>query len=593
MSSFFVSSDKVKVGQTSVSIPSENGLNYRPGGKIDIFIPPTSKFVDLSQSKLKFNVSMAFPTQTATSGAQRLQLDAETGLHSLIRSVRIFTGRKTALLEEIEGYDVLTALRFDYETNQNLQNKRVLTDGATGYDPACRGNQGTTKTLAGNVHSNPWFDKVLSNTSQTASFATADPALSASSSGDFKVVTGELELNTGLFRNNAVFPTVLTDGLFIEILLQDSQKVFRQLDSTTRDRRLHLNPLFHSLNGSDTTGGTSGSWANGAAMTSFYIDGEVNNMTSLPVCPLVVGQNIAFVNATNGSLTGSGTISQLEFYTGAAYGRSKIKVTCSAITNNTGINISVAIPYLVVNQTSEQGTSYNPTYTVSDVEMVVEHIQVPDGYEQSMLGMMKEGGTINYDYRSFTNYRYSQTAGDLVANIRLPLIESRATAILCVPTDATVYSSAQALSCSNTYLVNEESGDYINRSSRSGLVGIADEIQDYQLIYDGRINPSRRVDCSKISSRVSISQQWLIEAEKALAMADIEPLSFLGFQDNFFLGRALALGRNSVYDARGKDFNLQVNYTGSTAPVKNKLWMNFCSHIRRMEIKNGGITVMV
>jgi len=113
-------------------------LDYRPGGRIDLYIPPTSKFVDLSQTKLKMNVSIAMPSDTLGEVC-RLQLDAETGLHSLIRSVRVFTGRKTALLEEIEGYDVLTALRFDYEKNQNMVNKRVLTDGATGYDPACRG----------------------------------------------------------------------------------------------------------------------------------------------------------------------------------------------------------------------------------------------------------------------------------------------------------------------------------------------------------------------------------------------------------------------------------------------------------------------
>ena len=50
-------------------------------------------------------------------------------------------------------------------------------------------------------------------------------------------------------------------------------------------------------------------------------------------------------------------------------------------------------------------------------------------------------------------------------------------------------------------------------------------------IYDGKINPSRKVDVSKISSRTSISQQWVIEAEKALAMSNIEPLSFLKFQE--------------------------------------------------------------
>ena len=50
MSGFFTSSDKIKVGQTSVAVPAENGLDYKPGGRIDLFIPPTSKFIDLSQT---------------------------------------------------------------------------------------------------------------------------------------------------------------------------------------------------------------------------------------------------------------------------------------------------------------------------------------------------------------------------------------------------------------------------------------------------------------------------------------------------------------------------------------------------------------
>ena len=102
------------------------------------------------------------------------------------------------------------------------------------------------------------------------------------------------------------------------------------------------------------------------------------------------------------------------------------------------------------------------------------------------------------------------------------------------------------------------------------------------------------MDVSKISSRTSISQQWVIEAEKSLAMANIEPLSFLKFQENFFIGRALALGRNAVYDARGKDFSLQVEYTKSgSPPTKAHLWNNFVSHVRRLEIKNGSLQVMV
>lgn len=587
MSSFFVSSDRIQVGQTDVSVPAENGLDYKPGGKIDLYIPPTSKFVDLSQSRLQMKVKLSIPTLSATSGAMRLQLDDKIGLHSLIRSIRVFSGRKTALLEEIEGYDILTALRFDYESNDNLRKKRALTEGATVYDPACRGTLGTTKTELGNCFSNPYYSKIEGSPTLTASF-TSD------SSNDFEEVKAELHLNTGLFRNEAVFPALLTDGIFIEILLQDSKRVFRKLDSVNEFRKLRLNPMFHSVNGSDSGSATNGSFEDGDTTTSFYVTRD-NNQTSVGTFPFVVGQKFTLASYTGTVVNGSvGTITQIEQDTSASLGTSKTKITCSEITSNLGFTVggSNASRVFMVDKTPDEASTYNPDLTISDVALIVKQIQVPDGYEQSMMNMMKEGGTINYDYRSFTNYRYSQLLGDNVANIRLPLMESRASSILCIPTDASNYSAQQLLSCSTTYVENEDTFDVINRSARSGLVGISDELQEYQFIYDGKINPSRKVDVSKISAKNSISQQWCIESEKALAMADIEPLSFMNFQGNFFIGRALALGKNAVYDARGKDFNLQLEYTGGDQ-TKNKLWNNYVSHIRRLVIRQGSIGVQV
>lgn len=586
MSSFFVSSDKIQVGQTDVSIPSENGLNYKAGGKIDLYIPPTSKFIDLSQSRLKFNVSFALPT--GNNNKMRVQLDDKIGLHSLVRAIRIFTGRKTAILEEIEGYDILTALRFDYETNDNLRKKRAMTEGATTYDPACRGTLGTTKNGLSNCFSNQYFSKVEGDS------PTLSTSFTASADNDLQTVKAELHLNTGLFRNEAVFPALLTDGLFIEILLQDKKKVMRKLDSVNEFRKLRLNPMFFSKSGSDNASDVSGSFENGDTMTSFYLD-RANNQTSTNTVPFVVGQKFTLASYNGAVVNGSvGTITKIEQDTSGSLGTSKIKITHTEITSDLGFTVGIpsASKVFLVDKTPDEETSYDVDLTISDVELIVKQIQVPDGYENSMMSMMKEGGTINYDYRSFTNYRYSQLSGDNVANIRLPLIESRATSILCIPTDASNYSAKQLLSCSTTYVENEDSKDVINRSCRSGLVGISDNLQDYQFIYDGKINPSRKVDVSKISAKNSISQQWCIEAEKSLAMSDIEPLSFMNFQGNFFIGRALSLGKNAVYDARGKDFNLQVEYTG-TAQTKNKLWNNYVSHLRRLVIKNGSIDVMV
>ena len=598
--SFFVSSDSIKVGQQSVAIPAENGLNYSPGGRIDLYIPPTSKFVDLSQSKLHMEVDISIPASEALNSVMRVQLDAETGLHSLISSIRIYTGRKTALLEEISGYDVLSALKFDYNTNQSLSAKRSLTEGCTTYDPACRSTRGNTRTKLGNCVSNPYFSTIQSTTATlNTSFQDAQTPPNT-----FKTVKGLLSLNTGLFQNDAVFPAVLTDGIFIEILLKEAKQVFRKLDTCNYFRRTNLNPLFHSTNGSDNNP-NSGSFIAAATKTEFFVT-RANNQTSQVPFPFVVGQRVAFALenktiTTAASFTGSEVITSIENVSGLPVGESKTKITLKApgITNTSGKPMGIgganASLGVLVDATTFEGfvANYDPTFTVRNVEMIIEQIEVPDGYEATMLGMMREGGTINYDYRSFTNYRYSQVKDDLVANIRLPLIESRATSILCVPTDATPYSNRNHLNCSDTYLENNETNDIRNHSARSGIVGIVDELQNYQLIYDGRINPSRKVDVTKISSRTSISQQWVIEAEKALAMADIEPLSFLKFQENFFIGRALALGRNSVYDARGKDFNLQVEYTGTTGPAKNHLWNNFCAHIRRLEIKNGSVRVMI
>lgn len=601
MTSFFTSSDKIKVGQTQVSVPSENGLNYRPGGRIDMFIPPTSKFIDLSQTKLKWEVKLTGVGTSASANLMRLQLDAQTGAHSLIRSVRIFSGRKTALLEEIEGYDVLTALRFDYETNENYKAKRAITDGATNYDPACRGNQGTLKTIQGNVVSNPYFEKYGTKDAPNPTEDTYD-------TDPFDTVKCELQLNTGLFRNEAVFPALLTDGLFIEILLQDKNRVFRSLDSTSVNRQVKLNPEFHSINGSDGGALTTGIWADSELSNVFYLTRN-NNMTSVMNCPFIVGErvqmatsNLATGAVTKGCFTAPGIIKQIEYDTALAASVDKIKITLNAsVTQSSGEDLnSATYPkswiYSAAGEASADVVSTAATYTVSNVEMVVEQIQVPDGYEASMISMMKEGGTINYDYRSFTNYRYSQLQGDNFANIRLPLIESRATSILCIPTDAKNYSILDTINASGTYLTNVPTATadepLYNRSCRPSITGIADNLQAYQLIYDGRLNPSRRVDISKISSKDSISQQWLIEAEKALAMADIEPLSFLQFQDNFFIGRALAIGKNAVYDARGKDFNLQVEYTGLPQGY-DKLWQCFVSHVRRLEIKNGGVMVQV
>ena len=64
------------------------------------------------------------------------------------------------------------------------------------------------------------------------------------------------------------------------------------------------------------------------------------------------------------------------------------------------------------------------------------------------------------------------------------------------------------------------------------------------------------------------------------------------YNENFVIGRALALG-SGVYDARNKDFVLQVNYQEANAPSKAKLWKNYVFHLRRLVIKGDSIMVEI
>ena len=81
MSSYWKVEDTMRIGQKFVSIPSENGLEYEENQKIQIFVDPSTKYMDGHNSYLEFYVKIELPSGTPTP--TRLQLD-EMGAASLI-----------------------------------------------------------------------------------------------------------------------------------------------------------------------------------------------------------------------------------------------------------------------------------------------------------------------------------------------------------------------------------------------------------------------------------------------------------------------------------------------------------------------------
>jgi len=600
-SQFWTSEEKIPIAQKKVSILAENGLSYDLGQQINFVIPASTGFMMPSETYLRMDVRVQYPD--SASGIP-ITLDGDLGANVLIRDIRISSGgAQNVILEELQNVNVLSALKYDFETNDNIKKKRALTEGTILESNVSRPNQGTTSTNMNNLDTNPYFSS--SNGSQLVN-------------SDYRTVKALLKLPTGIFQNDKIFPLGMTSGLRIEIILEDANKVFRQLETGLKNKRNEANPFFHSINGSNDA---PNDWISGSDQSHFYVARDNGNI-SLDTCPFFVGDTLAF--AKGGSASAAAPLDSRVQKSGSD-ADDIVKVVVTSVTYDTTVGTANASgglvkigfatttndwyadiddTYAVYSCGVDEATSFNPTCSVDNVELIVQQVEMPPGYTAKMNQMLQAGGSMIYDFLSYTNYKYSQLASDRVVNIRLPIQNSRCKSVLCIPTDATPYTSKQSIFAGDTYQVNSltrdcgssDAGYTANHSTRSGLVGIADHASNYQFIYDGKLNPNRKVPLSRVSvntgNEAPLNQQLFIENEKALRMANIDPLSYEKYQENFFVGRAFSLA-SGVYDARGKDFSLQVEYQETTAPTKAKLWNCWVAHLRRIVVRGDSIAVEV
>ena len=650
---FWTSDEKVPISQTFVAIPSDNNLSYSAGQKIVISVPPTVEYFNPVNSYLEFDVLINLP---AGRDPTRLQLDKHLGGGVLIKDIRIVAqaGGGGSVLEELQDINVLATLKGDYSVNDNERQKKALTSGATIHSIYTESDQGSEITQGNNHRHNPFYSTPEGDAGVTQ-LAAGDTAnyFGATDTNRPHKARLQVKLESGIFQNRKIFPCKMLGGLQISLILEDNNRIFRQLDNVSRNSYQNQNPVFgggavtnavnfgdgiaaHDGTAADATGvffillaPYNGQWGNTGktnqgALNCPFVLGEAIGIRSLGT--RITDSDVNLVDAADATIvpkikaitsTSVGVLLELTDKVLVANGTTPITgIGAAATTDQTDV-------YQVYSKSVSAGADYNPTITISDVNLVLERVEMPNGYTQKMVQMMKEGGQLTYDFVSYTNYKHSQLATDRVANIRFGLMNRKGKSILCIPTDSSVYTTQQSIdggklttagtpsaytyhfsgnpntgtATDPVYAVTKKADPVgfpndQNFSDRSGLVGIADNITDYQFYYDGKLNPNRPVKCAKTSSLLSIDQQLHVEQEKSLSSAGIPALSFYNFQKNFFIGRSFALGDNSA-DLRNKDFNIQVNYRETLAPEFSKMWNCYVAHIRRIIVRGEDVMVEV
>lgn len=609
MSAYWRNDEKIPMKQTQVAIPSANGLSYtgtagQGGRRVDFEIPSTVKFMDGKNTYLNFNVKLglgALPT--------RLQLDPYIGGQSLIQNIRIYSGNRGVLLEEIQDYNAKVQMEYSYNQDESIRKMRALKEGSLADTVGNRGTLGTSVSNNVDLNTNPYYKPVPVTTDDF-------------SADDYLTAKVSLPIHSGIFADSSkIFPVMLTQGLYVEIDLADAARCIKQLDSVNRHRRMQQNPVIH---GSDAAG-TGFPIHPTDAYTEIFLAHD-NNMLSVANCPFVKGERIGICSKTDPNQQPQIAVdavapADLAFntvITNITMDATYVKLTVTSFLNiavlaPAGLGLAITTDDFIVYSASIDNrrvspndttaelipalTQYDATYTVSNLEIVVQQVSLDSRYEAGMMQKMREGGSIELDILSATNYKHSVLKTNRNATVNLPLSNTRAKSIFCIPTDASVYNTAQLIAgLQDTYEEELLAMDGRLHSIRSGQVGIIDQLTNYQFLIDDKLTPARPVEVGKINGGKSISAQPLIELEKALNQAKIVPRSFVDYNRNFIIARAYGLN-DGVMDLNNKTNMLQLLYAQSTAagvdqaPVKDKLFMCFVYHLRRITIKGDSVSV--
>ena len=607
MSSFWRNDDKIKVSQTQVSVPSTNGRSYtgtagQSGRRIDFEIPPTVKFMDGKNSYLQFDIKIGIP---ATLTPTRLHLDPFIGGQAVVRNLRIYSGSRSVLLEEISDYNAKVQMEYSYNQDDSMRAMRAMKEGSLVTNVESRGTLGTSVSNNIDIQSNPYYKPV----------GTVPAGRDWGNADDFLTAKVSLPIHCGLFAESSkIFPVMMTDGLFVEVDIEDPARFVKQLDSVNRHRRMKQNPIFHGVD----VGGNALTVVNATNRTEIFL-GLQNNMMRVENCPFVKGERIGICSATDPrsecalTLTASGGQGYPKIENIELDGSGKIKITCEQFQNSdsgTGVeatsNNFILFSAAIDTDRRENDdatavlvaatTAYPITTEISNAEIVVQQVGVDPRYEAGMMKRMRDGGTIEIDIPSVTNYKHSLLSSNRNATINLAVSNTRAKSMIVMPTDARTLSVADLMAgAKDAY--EEETTDMDGRlhSIRSGQVGIIDHLTSYQMMVDDKL-VARPIVVSKINKGESIAAQPLIELEKALNQAGIVPRSFTDYNRNFLIGRAYALN-DGVANLNNKSNQLQLLYNETNAagadrpPTRDKLLFCFLFHVRRISIKGESVTV--
>ena len=92
---------------------------YKPQDTINFYIPPSISLINTKNTYMVFDLKM-------TGLQYKAAVSQKAGIYSLFRSITISTGDGSQVLETLDNYGFLQALKYYYEKTETKENLAVL-----------------------------------------------------------------------------------------------------------------------------------------------------------------------------------------------------------------------------------------------------------------------------------------------------------------------------------------------------------------------------------------------------------------------------------------------------------------------------------
>jgi len=557
---------------SQIKVYEERNSEYGLGDELHFHIPQSVLMINPLETFLKFNiVSGSAGVGVVDAGTSvvdadhyyKLILNPHIGASSILKEITISTGNGNSVLEQFFNYNKLKNVICRFTDNESEKNKKRLFEGA--------GKLTARKQAL--LYSN---DNVANTT--------------ALNNRKIEVCV-PLRLS-GILNNNQPFPSYLTGGIKIRILLEhefskvfnsasippiwvkDNKEIqniqcgfavgsgFRTLDRPNGNTtELSIVATEALANQAPTVGIVAGN-ANQVVGGLGYVSDSATSIFNHPFC---VGQ---VVIVAGGGDAGGGQVDPTE-------------AVISGIEDNVGsLRLLFGAGFNVGNNVSDglriyiKPPSRDPKIVVSDMELIVGTVSPS---QKQLQGLEKAVSSKGYafDYTTYRDYMINNSANEIVVSNTIISKLRRAKAIM---------SNWEVLGQFN-----------IGSDNLSGSVQADQDPKDYQYILNNLLTPNQRVSLNEYMRDRNTAGGWsaihIKELEDGFEANGMKVEDLTDLDGCLVIARALGRYGHTMNLARSQgELRLNINWTNNREPL---LYHNWVSHIRTCVINRNGVQVMM